>query len=99
MGLRAGQNTQPFLLQTYRRDRGGGKFVLMKDLSVPIMVKGRHWAGLRLVIAWNTGWRPAAGPKRPSTALAHNRQACRGCRVQTTARRAWNVRRTRGIAK
>jgi methyl-accepting chemotaxis protein len=47
-GLRAGQNTRPFLLQTYRRDMGGGKFVLMKDLSIPIMVSGRHWGGLRL---------------------------------------------------
>ena len=47
-GLRAGQNTKPFLLQTYRRDMGGGKFVLMKDLSIPIMVKRRHWGGLRL---------------------------------------------------
>ncbi|MFZ0481624.1 MAG: methyl-accepting chemotaxis protein [Terriglobales bacterium] len=47
-GLRAGQNTRPFLLQTYRRDMGGGRFVLMKDLSIPITVKGRHWGGLRL---------------------------------------------------
>ncbi len=47
-GLRAAQNTQPFLLQTYRRDLGGGRFVLMKDLSMPLMVKGRHWGGLRL---------------------------------------------------
>ncbi|MEK9671021.1 MAG: hypothetical protein VW268_00770 [Rhodospirillaceae bacterium] len=46
-GLRAGQNTRPFFLQTYRRDMGGGNFVLMKDLSAPIMVKGRHWGGLR----------------------------------------------------
>ncbi len=29
-------NTKPFLLQTYRRDMGGGQFVLMKDLSSPI---------------------------------------------------------------
>jgi methyl-accepting chemotaxis protein len=47
-GLRAGQNTQPFLLQTYRRDMGGGTFALMKDLSAPIYVKGQHWGGLRL---------------------------------------------------
>ena len=47
-GLKAGRNTMPFLLQTYRRDMGGGQFVLMKDLSVPILVKGRHWGGLRL---------------------------------------------------
>ena len=47
-GLRAAQNTKPFLLQTYRRDMGGGQFILMKDLSTPIVVKGRHWGGLRL---------------------------------------------------
>ena len=42
------RSTQPFLLQTYRRDMGGGKFVLMKDASAPIMVQGRHWGGLRV---------------------------------------------------
>jgi methyl-accepting chemotaxis protein len=47
-GLSAGRNTAPFLLQTYRRDMGGGQFVLMKDCSAPIMVQGRHWGGLRL---------------------------------------------------
>jgi hypothetical protein len=35
-------NTKPFLLQTYRRDMGGGNFVLMKDLSSPIVVRGRQ---------------------------------------------------------
>eukprot|EP01012_Entosiphon_sulcatum_P041899 TRINITY_DN55807_c0_g1_i1.p2 TRINITY_DN55807_c0_g1~~TRINITY_DN55807_c0_g1_i1.p2 ORF type:complete len:496 (+),score=82.68 TRINITY_DN55807_c0_g1_i1:87-1574(+) len=48
VGLAAGRNTKPFLLQTYRRDMGGGKFVLMKDVSAPIRVGGRHWGGLRL---------------------------------------------------
>ncbi len=47
-GLAAGRNEKPFLLQSYRRDMGGGKYVLMKDLSAPIMVKGRHWGGLRM---------------------------------------------------
>jgi methyl-accepting chemotaxis protein len=47
-GLAAGRNTRKFLLQTYRRDMGGGKFVLMKDLSAPIFVNGRHWGGLRM---------------------------------------------------
>ncbi len=47
-GLGAGRNTRPFLLQTYRRDMGGGNFVLMKDVSAPIIVKGRHWGGLRI---------------------------------------------------
>jgi methyl-accepting chemotaxis protein len=47
-GLRAGRNRERFLLQTYRRDLGGGHFALMKDLSMPIVVNGRHWGGLRL---------------------------------------------------
>jgi methyl-accepting chemotaxis protein len=47
-GLAAGRNTKPFLLQTYRRDMGGGNFVMMKDVSAPIMVQGRHWGGLRI---------------------------------------------------
>ncbi len=47
-GMNAAHNTKPFLLQTYRRDMGGGKFVMMKDISAPIVVQGRHWGGLRL---------------------------------------------------
>ncbi len=47
-GLSSARNTRPFLLQTYRRDMGGGKFVLLKEASAPIMVQGRHWGGLRL---------------------------------------------------
>ncbi|MGB6398520.1 MAG: methyl-accepting chemotaxis protein [Bradyrhizobium sp.] len=41
-------NTKPFLLQTYRRDMGGGNFVLMKDLSSPIYIRGRHWGAFRM---------------------------------------------------
>jgi len=41
-------NTKPFLLQTYRRDMGGGNFVLMKDLSSPILIRGRHWGAFRM---------------------------------------------------
>ena len=48
VGLKAGRNTRPFLLQVYRRDMGGDSFVMMKDLSAPITVRGRHWGGLRL---------------------------------------------------
>jgi methyl-accepting chemotaxis protein len=47
-GLAAARSTRPFLLQTYRRDMGGGQFALMKDLSAPITVQGRHWGGLRI---------------------------------------------------
>jgi methyl-accepting chemotaxis protein len=45
---KVGANTKPFLLQTYRRDMGGGNFVLMKDLSSPIHVRGRHWGAFRM---------------------------------------------------
>jgi methyl-accepting chemotaxis protein len=41
-------NTKPFLLQTYRRDMGGGNYVLMKDVSSPIYVRGRHWGAFRM---------------------------------------------------
>ena len=47
-GLASARNTRSFLLQTYRRDMGGGRFVLLKEASAPIMVNGRHWGGLRL---------------------------------------------------
>jgi methyl-accepting chemotaxis protein len=45
---KVGANTRPFLLQTYRRDMGGGNFILMKDLSAPIRVRGRHWGAFRM---------------------------------------------------
>ena len=41
-------HTQDHLLQTYIRDMGGGKVMLLKDASAPITVRGRHWGGLRL---------------------------------------------------
>ncbi len=47
-GLRAGRSQERFLLQTYRRDMGGGKFAMMKNLSMPIWLEGRHWGAQRL---------------------------------------------------
>jgi len=47
VGLSAGRNTEPFLLQAYRRDMGDS-YVMMKDVSAPIFVNGRHWGGVRL---------------------------------------------------
>jgi methyl-accepting chemotaxis protein len=47
-GLASARNQRPFLLQTYRRDMGGGQFVVMKEAAAPIVVGGRHWGGLRL---------------------------------------------------
>ena len=43
-GSRSGSNIQPMLLQTYKRDTGE----VMHDLSVPIVVNGRHWGGFRI---------------------------------------------------
>jgi methyl-accepting chemotaxis protein len=47
-GLASARNQRPFLLQTYRRDMGGGQFIVMKEAAAPITVAGRHWGGLRL---------------------------------------------------
>jgi len=47
VGLGAGRSEKAFLVQTYMRDMGGS-FVPMVDVSAPIVVKGRHWGGLRL---------------------------------------------------
>ncbi|EFQ63827.1 chemotaxis sensory transducer [Pseudomonas fluorescens WH6] len=63
-GIRCGSHQQAVLLQTYTRDTGE----LMHDLSVPIMVNGRHWGGLRL------GYKPqAAKGVRPEQARAAGR--------------------------
>lgn len=43
-GSRCGSNTEPFLLQTYKRDTGE----IMHDMSAPIFVFGRHWGGFRI---------------------------------------------------
>lgn len=43
-GLRSGANTEPMLLQTYKRDTGE----ILHDLAVPIVVHGRHWGGFRI---------------------------------------------------
>lgn len=55
VGLGAGRNTKPAVAQTYERDMGGGNFAPMIDVSAPIMVKGRHWGGLRLAYALRQG--------------------------------------------
>jgi methyl-accepting chemotaxis protein len=47
-GTAAGRNTKPFLVQTYRRDMGGGNFAILKEVDAPILVRRRHWGNLRL---------------------------------------------------
>ena len=44
--VRAGQNTKPFLLQTYVRDTGE----VLCDLSMPVMLQNRRWGTLRIGI-------------------------------------------------
>ena len=43
-GLRAARNREEFLLQTYLRDTGE----VMNDLSMPVVVNGRHWGSIRV---------------------------------------------------
>jgi methyl-accepting chemotaxis protein len=47
-GLMAARNVQTILSQTYPRDLGGGHVELIKDISAPILVRGKHWGGLRM---------------------------------------------------
>ncbi|NYZ17424.1 hypothetical protein HL658_33190 [Azospirillum sp. RWY-5-1] len=47
-GLAAARNRQPVLVQTYRRDMGGGVVASMRDISAPIFVKGKHWGAFRI---------------------------------------------------
>jgi hypothetical protein len=42
-GLAAARNTNPYLLQKYSRDTGE----TMKDLSVPVLIRGKHWGAIR----------------------------------------------------
>jgi methyl-accepting chemotaxis protein len=46
-GLAAGRNLRSFLIQSYARDMGNGKTVMMREIDVPIRVNGRHWGGFR----------------------------------------------------
>ncbi|SDJ10530.1 MULTISPECIES: methyl-accepting chemotaxis protein [Bradyrhizobium] len=46
-GLAAGRNQRAYLVQSYARDMGNGKTVMMREIDVPIRVKGRHWGAFR----------------------------------------------------
>lgn len=47
-GLAAGRNIRSYLIQSYARDMGNGKTVMMREIDVPIRVQGRHWGGFRM---------------------------------------------------
>jgi methyl-accepting chemotaxis protein len=44
IGFKAARNTKPYLIQMYARDTGESA----ADVSVPVMVKGRHWGCVRI---------------------------------------------------
>jgi methyl-accepting chemotaxis protein len=46
-GLAAGRNQRTYLIQSYARDMGNGNTVMMREIDVPIRVRGRHWGGFR----------------------------------------------------
>jgi len=46
-GLAAGRNRRSYLIQSYARDMGNGNTVMMREIDVPIAVRGRHWGGFR----------------------------------------------------
>jgi methyl-accepting chemotaxis protein len=48
VGLGAAVNREPFVVQTYRRDMGGGRMALMLDVASPVTVRGRHWGAIRI---------------------------------------------------
>jgi methyl-accepting chemotaxis protein len=47
-GIAAAKNTKPFRLTSYRRDMGGGSFVMCKDISAPVYLGNRHWGAFRM---------------------------------------------------
>lgn len=48
-GTLAGRATNT-IVQTYARDMGGGKFVVLKEIDAPIRAGGKHWGAVRLAL-------------------------------------------------
>jgi hypothetical protein len=44
VGLTAARSQAPFLVQRYERDTGEQ----MVDLSVPVLLRGKHWGSVRV---------------------------------------------------
>jgi HAMP domain-containing protein len=47
VGIAAAKNTEPTLVQVYKRDTGE----TMWDVSAPVFVKGKHWGGFRVAVS------------------------------------------------
>ncbi|PCI88602.1 MAG: hypothetical protein COB24_01155 [Hyphomicrobiales bacterium] len=48
VGLSSAHDTNKFLFQTYNRDMGSGENMILKHISSPIFVNGKHWGAFRL---------------------------------------------------
>jgi methyl-accepting chemotaxis protein len=46
-GLAAACNQRSYLIQSYARDMGNGTTIMMREIDVPVRVRGRHWGGFR----------------------------------------------------
>ena len=47
-GIMAARSVRPFLVQSYRRDMGGGVTDLVREVDAPLRVRNRHWGGVRM---------------------------------------------------
>jgi methyl-accepting chemotaxis protein len=47
-GIMAARSVRPFLVQSYRRDMGGGVTELMREVDAPLRIRDRHWGGVRM---------------------------------------------------
>jgi methyl-accepting chemotaxis protein len=46
-GLAAARNQRSYLIQSYPRDMGNGNTVMMREIDVPIRIRGHHWGSFR----------------------------------------------------
>ncbi len=46
-GLAAGRNLRSYPIQSYARDIGNGKTIMMREIDVPVRVNGRLWGSFR----------------------------------------------------
>jgi len=48
-GILAARTSKP-MCHTYTRDMGGGQYVVLKEMDVPVTVQGQHWGAVRMAI-------------------------------------------------
>lgn len=45
-GILAARCNEP-MVQTYARDMGGGRIIILREVDAPVVIRGRNWGGLR----------------------------------------------------